>query len=1327
MSIALLIFLAVAIVPAAAGTFTPFGPQSYVRTTGTPVTVTNSFTVVNPSTQYTLQAFNGGLQNDQTELVSSTVVTVNGVQVIGPSNFNQNVQEVDVPVMLQSSNTISVEVRGQPGGTLTIQIVGVDNDPPVITAVVSPTPNSAGWNNSNVTVSFKCTDATSGIQSCPSPQSITTEVASQTITGTATDIAGNSASTSVTVKLDKTPPVVAIASPVNGSTISLSTVAIGLRGSQTDTLSGIEKVTCNGTPAALSTGNFTCTVLLTQGANSISVQATDVAGNSNSSPLSLTYVPAPQLTITAPANLSTTNLSPTTVRGTISDPSAMITVNGIPTPQSGGSFTIPVPLVEGLNVLTAVATNASGVASTATAQVNLDTTPPRITIDSPADGSTTTSDSVTVSGLANDVVVGTVNSQDVQVTVNGITAQVANRTYAALSVPLALGNNTIQAVAHDRAGNGTTTNITINRVLATQPPQPPIGNAVITQSLAIVSGDNQAGTISAQLSAPLIVTLSDSSNHPVINQPVVFKVVGNNGTVSAGGTNSTAVAVNTDASGHAQASWALGQRAGAGNNTVQVSSPLAVGPVTFVATGSNAAAASIVVDSGNDQVGVLAQPLPFPFVADVVDSGHNRVPDVPVTFTVKQGDGTLSGSSTQTVNTDSNGRAIVLLTLGTQIGNANNVVEATFTNNPGVPVAFAASARAPGDPAATSVSGVVLDNSNNPIPGVTIRLFQTNQGNTNNLPVQVGTPVQTDAKGTFVIQPAPVGFYKLMADGTTATNSQIYPTLEYDIVTVAGNDNTVGMPIYLPALDRVNKLCVDETHGGKLTLPQVPGFSLTILPGAATFPGGSRQGCVTVTPVNGDKVPMSPGFGQQPRFIVTIQPVGTKFDPPAPMTLPNVDGLKPNAVTEMYSYDHDLGMFVAIGTGTVSADGSVIVSNPGVGVLKAGWHCGGDPNANGTVADCPTCKICQGNACVADPAQNTKACTLSGAKCGNCNNGTCQPNQVSNVKALADGKNPGAKGVNQAINFSVTFDQTGTCPSGLSFAWDFGDGSTSQQQSPSHTYTTTGVFTVTVKITCPDCAQVTGQAQVPVTVINIAKDKQLWYFNGQNPPVTGGGITITLTAQGAASGQYQWDVTAGTDKVNFENNATSITKTDVNTVVVKSLKGSAALGDVTIRLTFNGVAIPDFTTEVRTPKKLRATGTQDNGRGAGCSVAGTQGWQSFINYDILNQFDELVQNAGINEQFGAKTNTETNNWPIPTQGGFAASTGTFADNMCITTTIFTPNPLPPQSPLSARQIDKIVQKWFSGSTTPGGVGVQVQTDDFTRFIDHGRHLSITNP
>jgi hypothetical protein len=97
---------------------------------------------------------------------------------------------------------------------------------------------------------------------------------------------------------------------------------------------------------------------------------------------------------------------------------------------------------------------------------------------------------------------------------------------------------------------------------------------------------------------------------------------------------------------------------------------------------------------------------------------------------------------------------------------------------------------------------------------------------------------------------------------------------------------------------------------------------------------------------------MAPGFGQQPQFIVTIQPSGAVFNPPAPITLPNVDGLKPREKTEMYSFDHDIGSFVAIGTGTVSDDGLLIRSDTGVGVLKAGWHCGGNPSSSGDTCSC---------------------------------------------------------------------------------------------------------------------------------------------------------------------------------------------------------------------------------------------------------------------------------------------------------------------------------------------------------------------------------------
>jgi len=209
---------------------------------------------------------------------------------------------------------------------------------------------------------------------------------------------------------------------------------------------------------------------------------------------------------------------------------------------------------------------------------------------------------------------------------------------------------------------------------------------------------------------------------------------------------------------------------------------------------------------------------------------------------------------------------------------------------------------------------------------------------------------------------------------------------------VAGQENSVGLPIYLPELLSNSRLCVGPTTGGTLTIPQAPGFALTIAPGSATFPGGSRSGCVSVSPVNIDKVPMVPGFGQQPRFIVTIQPVGTHFNPPAAIQIPNVDGLAPRAVTEMYSYDHDLASFVAIGTGTVSDDGSVIRSDPGVGVLKAGWHCGGNPNQTGSAGTCPTCQTCQGSQCGPD-----NGATPPQASPTDCLREVCQNGSVTSV------------------------------------------------------------------------------------------------------------------------------------------------------------------------------------------------------------------------------------------------------------------------------------------------------------------------------------------
>jgi hypothetical protein len=487
----------------------------------------------------------------------------------------------------------------------------------------------------------------------------------------------------------------------------------------------------------------------------------------------------------------------------------------------------------------------------------------------------------------------------------------------------------------------------------------------------------QSGVIATQLGAPLVAALLDAAGQPVAGQRLFFKVRGNNGSLDGG---QRGIAVTTDATGRAATRFTLGTRAGASNQVVEAFAPAFGAPVVFQETALTAGPSRLVVDSGDNQVGITGQPAPRPLVAVVTDNGYNRLEGVQVQFTTTKGQGTFAnGQPSVTATTDSDGRAIVGFILDPAEGIANNGVRAAIVGLSGGPVvSFGLSGRAAGDPAATTVSGVVLDNANQPVPGVTLRILATS------------LTAQTDATGHFQLGGVPVGTLTLIVDGSTAQRPGAWPDLEYFVTVIPGRDNTVNMPIYLLPLDLAHGAQVSETTGATLTLPDVPGIALEIAPGSVTFPNGSRSGLVSVTVVHADKVPMVPNFGQQPRLIVTIQPAGARFDPPARLTLPNVEGLAPGEVTEMYSFDHDLGHFVSIGPATVSDDGTVITANPGVGVIKAGWHCGGNPATGGIPFDCPDCKKCDsglGILCVPDPAQDGQPCQHDPT--GMCRGGDC--------------------------------------------------------------------------------------------------------------------------------------------------------------------------------------------------------------------------------------------------------------------------------------------------------------------------------------------------
>jgi hypothetical protein len=318
-------------------------------------------------------------------------VTCNGVTaVVNGQSFSCNLTLVTGP------NTIAVQATDVAGNTASSNLSVTLGTALTISATPSPAPNVAGWNNSNVTVTFTCAGGV-GTVTCPQPVVVSTEGTSQVISRTATDGAGNTATASVTLKIDKTPPAVAISAPAPGATVT--TPQITMAGTVTDAISGIASATCNGSPATLSASSFSCNLTLTAGLNTIIVQATDIAGNSAAISIPVT-LSTPTLTISA---------SPSPAPNAAGWNSATVTVTFT---CSGGTapVTCPQPVVvstEGANqTISRTATDSAGNNASASVTLKIDKTAPTVAISSPAPGATVTASPITLTGTVTDALSG---------------------------------------------------------------------------------------------------------------------------------------------------------------------------------------------------------------------------------------------------------------------------------------------------------------------------------------------------------------------------------------------------------------------------------------------------------------------------------------------------------------------------------------------------------------------------------------------------------------------------------------------------------------------------------------------------------------------------------------------------------------------------------------------------------------------------------------------------------------------------------------------------------------------------------------------------------
>jgi hypothetical protein len=217
-----------------------------------------------------------------------------------------NAASTDITVPLPATGTVpvdfySVDVAGNIETTNTVA-VNADNITPSITHTISPAPNAAGWNNTDVTVTFTGTDSGgSGLASVVGNTTITTDTAGQTVTGTATSNAGLTATDTVTIKRDTVGPTMtytltpATPNGLNG----WYTGPVEVHFTCADALSGV--ASCP--PDQSITGDGP--------AKTLTVTATDVAGNSTTLTTSAIKIdatpPTSTLTVTKGLLSSTTS------------------------------------------------------------------------------------------------------------------------------------------------------------------------------------------------------------------------------------------------------------------------------------------------------------------------------------------------------------------------------------------------------------------------------------------------------------------------------------------------------------------------------------------------------------------------------------------------------------------------------------------------------------------------------------------------------------------------------------------------------------------------------------------------------------------------------------------------------------------------------------------------------------------------------------------------------------------------------------------------------------------------------------------------------------
>jgi hypothetical protein len=199
-------------------------------------------------------------------------------------------------------------------------------------------------------------------------------------------------------------------------------------------------------------------------------------------------------------------------------------------------------------------------------------------------------------------------------------------------------------------------------------------------TMKVYSGNNQSVPVSGT-SQSLIVQIVDQVGNAVQGTEVKFQIL--NGT----GASLARLSQVSNASGFASTSLTLGQAIG--EYVVEATAERIFGsPIIFSINGIAAAGKLMSIASGNAQKGTINRELPLPLEVKVVDIYGNAKANVPISFVVSQGGGSIL--ETQPARTDQFGIAQATWKIGSSAALNGNEVTAINSALPGSPLVFRA-------------------------------------------------------------------------------------------------------------------------------------------------------------------------------------------------------------------------------------------------------------------------------------------------------------------------------------------------------------------------------------------------------------------------------------------------------------------------------------------------------------------------------------------------------------------------------------------------------------------------------------------------------------